>query len=127
MSGYQSVLQIRRLEAEVASLGLMMCNPKQSYLEYGELVAVKPQDKDSLPVYARDAELFVGTIEQLEVWIRGVKWARQYDEMMRISDNKKRQRKEQDLRNKNLLKSLKDGKIVNGTAGVNSIINSEDC
>jgi hypothetical protein len=127
MSGYQSVLQIHRIEAEVSSLGLMLCNPSRSYLEYGELVAVKPKDKDSLPVYARDAELFVGSIEQLEVWLRGVKWARQYDELMCVSNNKKRERKEQDLRNKNLLKSLKDGKIVDGTAGANTTINSEDC
>jgi elongation factor P--beta-lysine ligase len=68
-----------------------------------------------LPVYARDAQVFVGTIEQLEVWLRGVEWARQYDMLLRVSDDKKRKRKEQDERNRQLVQRLKNEEIVRRT------------
>jgi hypothetical protein len=70
-----------------------------------------PKDADALPIYSRDAELFVGTLEGLETWLHGVRWAREYDMMLKLSDEKKRARKEQDERNRILLKTLKDSKI----------------
>jgi hypothetical protein len=54
------------------------------------MVALKPRDEDAVPIYARDTEVFRGTLEELEVWLRGVEWARDYDRMLRISDDKKR-------------------------------------
>jgi hypothetical protein len=63
--------------------------------------------QDSLPIYSRDAELFTGTIEQLEVWLRGLEWARDYDRMLLGKAlDKKRQRREQDHRNQQLLEHL---------------------
>jgi hypothetical protein len=53
----------------------------------------------------------VGTLEGLETWLHGVRWAREYDMMLKLSDEKKRARKEQDERNRILLKTLKDSKI----------------
>lgn len=73
-----------------------------------DMVAIRPKDQNSLPIYRRDAELFVGTLEQLEVWLRGVEWARQYDTMLKVSDDKKRKRKEQDELNRQLVLRLKD-------------------
>jgi hypothetical protein len=109
MSGYQTILKIRRLEQEIDALGFRWGNSKRSYghdLEYGGTVALFPKNDESLPVYNRDAELFTGTIEQLEVWLRGVKWARDYDMLVRLSTTVKRDRKEQDCRNRNLVKLL---------------------
>ena len=108
MSGYNDILRYRRLEKECEEYGFIMCHPRHyNNGEYGQLVAIKPKDSDSLPIYNRDAELFVGTLEQLEVWLRGVEWARQYDERLNLSNTKKRERKEQDTRNKNLVHILK--------------------
>jgi len=115
MSGYNTVLRIRRLEKELDSLGFMMCNPKHggwSGLEHDDRVAIKPRDDESLPIYARDAELFIGTIRDLEIWIRGVEWARGYDMLLRLSDDKKRARKEQDLRNENMMRRIKSEKVL---------------
>jgi len=64
-----------------------------------------------LPIYCRDAELFVGTLEGAEYWMRGVEWARDYDRM--VVDKKlddKRKRKEQDERNRQLVLILKNQK-----------------
>lgn len=108
MSGYGSVLALRRLEKECDELGFMMCHPRHyNSGDYGQLVAIKPKDQDSLPIYSRDAELFIGTLEELQVWLKGVEWARQYDELLRLSNTKKRERKEQDERNRKLVAILK--------------------
>lgn len=109
MSGYRHILKIQRLEKEASELGFRLGNPKNGYHinEWGDLVAVFPKD-DKLPVYAREAELFIGTLEELETWMRGIEWARQYDMLLRLSDDKKRNRKEQDELNRQLVKRLKN-------------------
>jgi hypothetical protein len=75
---------------------------------FGDFVGLKPKDETSLPIYARDAELFSGTLEELNVWLRGVKWARDYDRMLNLSNDKKRERKEQDEHNRILVNILRD-------------------
>ena len=97
MAGYQAVISLRRLEADVDKLGLMLCASKHGNWggnEYDDRVSVKPKDADSLPIYTRDAELFTGSLEQLRVWLQGVQWAREYDMMLKLSDEKKRALKE---------------------------------
>jgi len=96
MSGYNSVLSLRRLEADADKLGFMLCAPRHGWGsdDFNDRVAIKPKDADSLPIYTRDAELFVGTLEQLRVWMQGVQWAREYDMMLKLSDEKKRAVKE---------------------------------
>ena len=112
MAGYDAVLEFRRLEKAIDELGFMLCAPKNGNWEsHGDRVAIKPKDQDSLPIYSRDAEVFVGTLEQLQTWIRGVAWAREYDMMLKLSDDKKRQRKEQDERNRQLVRILKNEKV----------------
>jgi hypothetical protein len=73
-----------------------------------------PKDHDSLPIFSRDAELFVGSLERLEDWLHGVRWAREYDMMLRLSDEKKRSAAEQKERNRQLMRTLKEGKRVEG-------------
>jgi hypothetical protein len=109
MSGYQAVLELRRLEADLDRLGLMLCNPKHgnwSSDTFSDRAGVKPKDAESLPIYARDAELFTGSLEQIKVWLIGVTWARDYDQMLRLSDDKKRAKKEADYRHTQMLVSL---------------------
>lgn len=112
MSGYDMVMMMRRLEKECDEYGFVLCHPKHyNGDEYGKLVAIRPKGTDSLPIYNRDTELFVGTLEQLQIWLRGMEWAREYDDMIRLSNSKKRERKEQDIRNDQLARLLK-GEIV---------------
>lgn len=111
MSGYNTILFTRRLEKEANQLGFMLAYPKNRFDE-GDSVALKPLNSDAVPIYSRDAEVFVGSLEQLGVWLRGVEWARNYDSMLRVSDDKKRARKEQDLRNTQMTQRLKSEKVV---------------
>lgn len=109
MAGYQAVLELRRLEADLDQLGLMLCNPKHgnwSSDQFTDRAGVKPKDAEALPIYSRDAELFTGSLEQIKVWLIGVQWARQYDSMLKVSDEKKREKKEHDYRHAQMLRQL---------------------
>jgi len=95
MAGYNAVLELRRLEKAVDELGFMLASPRTgNWGSDGDRVSLKPKDADSVPIYNRDAEVFTGTLEQLQTWIRGVEWARSYDMMLKLSDEKKRAAKE---------------------------------
>ncbi len=108
MAGYQTILRIRRLEEEVDKLGLRMGNSKHGNYrqEFGDVIALFPKD-DAFPIYSRDAELFVGTLEEMEVWLRGFQKASEYHRMLigRNFEDRVR-RKEQDYRNQQLLKQI---------------------
>jgi hypothetical protein len=116
MAGYQSVLALRRLEEEVDKLGFMLCDPKTGWGgdDFNNLVGIKPKDTDALPIYARDAEIYRGTLEDLQVWIKGVHWAREYDSMLKVSDDKTRAKKEEHERGRQLIANLKKDH-TNGT------------
>jgi hypothetical protein len=111
--GYNHILQMRRAEAKANELGFMFCYPKHGWNgeESEGILSLQPKDSDSLPVYARDAQLFTGSLDAVITFMRGIEWARNYDMMIKVSDEKKRERKEQDVRNKKLVTILK-GEVV---------------
>ena len=113
MSGYNTILKCERIKAHAEKLGFMLCYPKHGWggSDSIDTVAIKPKDKDSLPIYSRDAQFFNGTINEMESFLRGIEWARDYDMMLRVSTDAKRERKEQDARNKQLVAMLKDEKV----------------
>lgn len=110
MSGWNQIQQVRKVEERADKLGFKFAAYKHDN-RYGENVALIPKDQE-LPIYTRDAELFAGTLEGAAYWLQGVAWAREYDRMV-IDKNTdaKRARKEQDERNKQLVKMLKDEKL----------------
>ena len=113
MSGWNTIQQVRKLESQADRLGMKFTSYK--YDNYpDDNIALIPKDDDSLPIYSRDAHLFAGTLEGAAYWMQGVEWARDYDRM--VIDRKmdeKRERKEQDERNRILLRTLKDGVMPN--------------
>jgi hypothetical protein len=113
MSGYHTILKCEKIKERADKLGFMLCYPRHGWgAERGvDYVAIKPKDNDALPIYCRDAELFCGTIDDLESFFQGIEWARQYDKMLRVSTKEKRERKEQDERNRQLVSLLKDEKV----------------
>jgi hypothetical protein len=111
MAGYRHILEIEELKAKCDELGFRMGYSERGIYnkEYGDVVALFPKDRDALPIYSRDAQLFTGTIESLKTWLRGIEWARNYDSMvMGKLNDKKRERKEQDHRNENLVRKLRE-------------------
>jgi len=117
MSGWNTIQRIKRVEQLVGELGFKFSKSKHSdWTEDHGALSLVPKDYDALPIYSRDAELFVGSIERLEDWLAGVKWARDYDMLLRLSDDKKRDTAEQKERNRQLMRTLKEGKRVEGVA-----------
>jgi hypothetical protein len=115
MSGWNTIERVRRLEEIVDALGFKFAKSKHSDWsdDHGAL-SLKPKDPDALPIYSRDAELYVGSLEGLETWLHGVRWAREYDMMLKLSDDKKRSAAEQKERNRQLMRTIKEGKRVEG-------------
>lgn len=110
MNGWNQIQQVRKLEERADKLGLKFASYKHDD-SFGANVALIPKDSEVLPIYSRDAELFVGTLESAASWMQGVMWARDYDSM--VIDKKlddKRKRKEQDERNRQLVLILKNEK-----------------
>ena len=115
MSGWNTIQRIKRVEQLIDELGFKFSKSKHSdWQEDHGTLSLRPKDPDALPIYSRDAELFVGSIEGLETWLHGVRWAREYDMMLRLSDEKKRTAAEQKERNRQLLKILKENKLPEG-------------
>jgi len=111
MTGWNTIVRIRKIEEEVNKLGLKFENRRNSDWADDNQLALVPIDEQALPVYNRSAEVFAGSLEGLEFWLRGVTWARDYDKMLKISDEKRRAVKEQDFRERMLVKILKDEKV----------------
>ena len=110
MSGYNLIRKVKYLEEECHKLGFQLSHAQHFHQEFGDVVALKPRD-DCLPVYSRDAELFIGTLEALEHWLQGLHFARKYDSMLLGKNyDAQRQRKEQDYRNRQLLNKIKGEK-----------------
>jgi len=115
MSGWNTLERIRNVEKRIDELGFRFAKSKHSdWSEDHGALSLVPKDSDSLPIYSRDAELFVGSLERLEDWLAGVRWAREYDMMLRLSDEKKRGAAEQKERNRQLMRTLKEGRRVEG-------------
>lgn len=107
MAGYNLIRQIKDLEEKCDSIGLVITYSRHGSYDH-DVVAVKAKDSESLPFFSRDAELFVGSLEQLNCWLNGIFWARDYDTMAfgrKHDDN--RAKKEQVYRHKQLVRILK--------------------
>lgn len=117
MSGWSTIQRIKRVEEEIYSLGFKFSKSKHSdFTELHGSLSLIPRDADALPIYCRDAELFVGSLERLEDWLAGVRWAREYDVMHKLSNDKTRAAAEQKERNRQLMRTIKDGNHMKETA-----------
>jgi hypothetical protein len=111
MTGYATIKKYEFVLHRLNQLGLTIAKPSFSMYDSDKFVAVVPMQgtvEEPVPIYSRDAELFVGSLEEVENWVDGVEWARQYDMILfgkKHNDNRKR--KEQDVRNRNLVDTLK--------------------
>lgn len=104
MTGYNDLLRIRRIEEHATKMGFRMAFPSYGY-RYDDGVALIPAD-DHWPIFARDANVFVGTLEEAENWLNGIEWGFNYLKMLRVTTDQKIARKEQDYRNTVLAATL---------------------
>ena len=96
MSGYATYQRLQRIEAQAKMLGFRLGNPKNG--NWGgapetDMVSLYP-DNNSLPVYSRDADIFTGSFRDVEIFLTGWVRSQSYDQMLRLSDDKKRKKAE---------------------------------
>jgi hypothetical protein len=115
MSGWNTIQKLRHIEEEITKLGFKFSKSKHGdWLDNNGALSLVPKDHEALPVYSRDAELYVGSLERLEDWLQGVHWAREYDNLLRLSGNDKRTKAEQNERNRQLMETIKQSKLTSG-------------
>jgi len=56
-------------------------------------IALYPKD-NQLPTYSRDACLFTGSLSDIENFLDGIRWARNYDNMIGATSDKRREQYE---------------------------------
>lgn len=116
-TNWNKVQQIKRVEITANGLGFELTSGRDTWTDQGgALIYLVPLD-DKFPHYSRGAEIYQGTIEDIDIWLKGLEWARTYDMMLRISNDKKRNEREQVERNRQLMKMVKTGKKVSGDIG----------
>jgi hypothetical protein len=115
--GWVDLERMKRVEAKANELGFKFTSGNSGWVDMGnrtnQMIYVKPKD-DCLPHYSRDAQLYWGTLESIETWLEGLQFARNYDETLKLGNDKKRSAREQVERNRQLLQMVKTGKKVEG-------------
>jgi hypothetical protein len=108
VAGWQLLKSFRDVEERANKIGLKFAPSKYSGMEF-DTIALMPLD-EHLPVYNREAEIFAGTLQDIDKWLRGVEWARNYDDIMKVSTHDKRQTAESKYQQRELLKIIREGK-----------------
>lgn len=111
--GWNDLERMKRVEARANALGFELSDNGGQFGEF-TAIYVKPKD-ELLPIYSRTANFFIGSIESIENWLDGIEWSRHYDELLKVSNDKKRAKQEDRVRDQHLMKTLKTGKLVKGS------------
>lgn len=108
--GYNTYLVLQKIEKLANDLGFKFDKPRHHGYE-SDYISLYPKDQDSIPIYNRDAQIYTGKLGEIEAFLIGLRWARDYDKILKVSDSKKRERKEQDERNRQLAMILKQEEV----------------
>jgi hypothetical protein len=113
--GWDDIQRMKRVEFRANALGFKFTDGGKSWAAGGTSISIYVQPKDDLlPLYSRTATFFTGSIESIDSWLDGIEWARHYDELLTVSNDKKRARQEDLVRKQHLMKTLKTGELVTG-------------
>jgi hypothetical protein len=102
--GWATLDRFMRFRERAREFGLDVAKSKHHYRDQEVFALIPYQDK--LPIFSRDAEIFIGNLTEAENWLAGMEWARNYHLMIKATNRKKIDRCEQNIRNDNLLTEL---------------------
>jgi hypothetical protein len=107
VAGWQLLKSFRDVEERAHKLGLTFAPSKYSGMEF-DTIALVPL-YENLPIYNREAEIFSGSLQDIDKWLRGVEWSRNYDNLMMSKNDEKRKTAENKYQQRELLKIIRDG------------------
>lgn len=93
MAGMKLYRVLKELEKKANDLGFRFCFSQYRYDSEHDVIALQPLD-DRLPVYSRDAEIYTGTHSEVQNFLRGIEWARKYDELIGAMPKNRREQYE---------------------------------
>jgi len=103
MIDYNTIKQVKEFESRIKALGFQMVPYKwASKVNYITLIPAE----DHYPMFARDAAIASGTLEDLSFFLNGLEWMKQYHYMLKVADDTKVSKKEQMIRNRQLMDKL---------------------
>ncbi|CAB4130017.1 hypothetical protein UFOVP116_228 [uncultured Caudovirales phage] len=106
--GYETIKKIRQIEERAAALGFEVTAPGGSS-DGRDLISLRPLD-DKLPTFSRDAIIFTGTFQELDLWLRGAEWNRWYlTSIIGVTTADKIATKEDKVRQQQLLETIRTG------------------
>ncbi len=126
MTGMNLYNRFKVAESTANELGFMFCYSKHRYDDSGsDIIGLKPMD-NRLLIYSRDAELFSGTLSQVEQFLQGFTRAYSYLGLLGACDSDRIAKCEEKYRadvekrriaeeKKQLFKTLKNKEMNNGT------------
>lgn len=104
--GIRTYFRIKDAEEKANNLGFRF---KSTEFEPGDRDSfVLAADGDRLPAYRPNVPLFRGSLEEMESFLQGIEWARQYDSILELKTDQRRERAEQRLRNQALVNMIKE-------------------
>lgn len=113
MTGYATIHHVSKVTNSLADLGLQLTRSRHSRSENNEKdIAVIPLN-NGVPIYNREVEICVGSLEHISAWIEGVKWARRYDEKCGLKSDQRRPQAEQHILEGQLIEALTFGEQKN--------------
>lgn len=112
VAGWHLLRTFREVEERANDLGLKFAPSRYSGMDF-DTIALIPLD-EHLPIYNREAEVFQGTLQDINKWLQGVEWARNYDDLMKVSTNEKRQTAERKFQQRELVKVIRDSEKSKG-------------
>jgi hypothetical protein len=107
VAGWQLLKNFRDIEARANKIGLKFGPSKFSGMEF-DTIALVPFG-EGVPIYNREAEVFTGSLQDIDKWLQGIVWARNYDDLMKVSNDDKRETAERKYQQRELLRVIKDG------------------
>ena len=81
---------------------------RAQFAEYNEDGIGVWYSEDRYPSYNHDMQLVSGDLDQIASFLHGIEWAKDYYEMIHLVSDKKIDRKEQNINNKQLSDRLKN-------------------
>lgn len=101
--GMRTYSRIKKMEVDANRLGFVLKN--DIYGSNGDTFTLCAND-EVLPSYRNGADLFKGDLDEVESFLVGIRWAREYDTLLGLKTTQRREKAEQRVRNQNLVKIL---------------------
>lgn len=103
---FNTILAVRKFEKRVTDLGFTIKQSRWGTSSTGIAFIEMIPHEENYPIFSRDAVMYSGTIDQINSFLDGMEFAKKYYIMLKLLSEDKIHRKEQDERNRGLMRKM---------------------